>query len=68
MNGLNFNQQYCGSRLPCGLCRITNAPCPYASQSPDVVLCEQDTITTTSGYSGPQCKNDELKGETHKHE
>lgn len=20
----------CGSRLPCGLCMITNQPCPYA--------------------------------------
>ena len=23
----------CGSRLPCGLCLITNKPCPYVMQS-----------------------------------
>lgn len=24
------NKSYCGYRLPCGLCRLTNSPCPYA--------------------------------------
>ena len=23
----------CGSRLPCGLCLITNSPCPFALQA-----------------------------------
>ena len=27
-NANYINTNYCGSRLPCGLCRITNQPCP----------------------------------------
>ena len=26
----------CGSRLPCGLCLITNQPCPYIWQSVEI--------------------------------
>ena len=27
-NANYINTNYCGSRLPCGLCLITNQPCP----------------------------------------
>ena len=26
--GNYYYSSYCGNRLPCGICRITNAPCP----------------------------------------
>lgn len=28
---------YCGHRLPCGYCRIMNAPCPMPYSNPTIV-------------------------------
>lgn len=31
-----FTTRECGSRLPCGLCLITNSPCPYQWQGYEI--------------------------------
>ena len=41
--------QACSSRLPCGLCLITNQACPFFTQHFDVT-CSQTGVTTT--YTG----------------
>ena len=33
------NLQYCWHRLPCGLCCITNQPCPYGGKVRYEVTC-----------------------------
>lgn len=30
---MNYDTQNCFSRLPCGLCRLTNSMCPFAEGS-----------------------------------
>ena len=35
----------CGSRLPCGLCMITNSPCPYMVITPDVTCSTTTKVT-----------------------
>ena len=30
---LTYEPNNCGSRLPCGLCLITNSPCPFVTQT-----------------------------------
>ena len=30
---LTYESNNCGSRLPCGLCLITNSPCPFVVQT-----------------------------------
>lgn len=30
---LTYGSNNCGSRLPCGLCLITNRPCPFVEQT-----------------------------------
>ena len=43
----------CSSRLPCGLCLITNQACPFFTQSFDVTCsmpADANNITTT--YTG----------------
>lgn len=44
--------EYCGSRLPCGLCMITNSPCPYITYKPEITWNYKDFVT---------CKDVELK-------
>ena len=44
INTQNF-REYCGSRLPCGLCMITNSPCPYSIIKPEVTWDYKDYIT-----------------------
>lgn len=39
--------QACGSRLPCGLCLITNQRCPMMPCQPNITWTN-NTITTTS--------------------
>ncbi len=40
---------YCESRLPCGLCRLTNSMCPLWSRCG---LYPNTTITSTDGTGG----------------
>ena len=35
----DLNRQYCYERLPCGLCRRTNTPCPYGGYDKWEVTC-----------------------------
>lgn len=41
------NGQNCGSRLPCGLCLITNHPCPFIVQTVEPYWKYGVTCTTT---------------------
>ena len=47
------NATNCGSRLPCGLCLITNRPCPYLVQTEitwnEVTCGTTGTTTYTTG-------------------
>lgn len=43
---MEYIQTDCGSRLPCGLCLITNKPCPFYCQ----FYYQQ---TTQSNYTTP---------------
>ena len=36
---MNYDTQNCFSRLPCGLCRLTNTMCPFAGGSNYEVTC-----------------------------
>lgn len=36
---MNYDIKNCFSRLPCGLCRLTNAMCPFAEGSNYEVTC-----------------------------
>ena len=42
-------EQYCGNRLPCGICRLTNSQCPKMFW-PITVTCNPcgDAVPTTS--------------------
>ena len=40
----------CGSRLPCGLCLITNSPCPYSNT----------TVTWTSSNSAINTSSNDI--------
>lgn len=64
MDTLNdFQHQFCGSRLPCGLCRLTNQLCPYANTQPNVVLCEQGgTSNVYQPAESPSTANNAVKG------
>lgn len=42
----NINASYCGSRLPCGLCLITNKPCPMMGSAYESWTVNTDTATT----------------------
>ena len=41
-----LNQQYCGQRLPCGICRMTNMQCPMQVQKYEVT-CSMQTGAPT---------------------
>lgn len=41
-----LNQQYCGLRLPCGICRMTNMQCPMQVQKYEVT-CSMQTGAPT---------------------
>lgn len=58
-------QNPCSSRLPCGLCLITNSPCPFVMQTITPiwkVTCGSDSISmkdypntvTTTAYNGEE--------------
>lgn len=51
---INYNANYCGSRLPCGLCLITNSPCPmFPTQiSPTwKITCEGKTDSDSAKWT-----------------
>ena len=43
------NQTNCGSRLQCGLCLITNQPCPFIAQTFEPYWKYGVTCTNTTG-------------------
>lgn len=42
-----INTQYCGLRLPCGICRMTNMQCPMQVQRHEVTCSSQTGATGT---------------------
>lgn len=38
--------QYCGSRLPCGLCLITNQPCPMMPMQWQITCTAKNEVQT----------------------
>ena len=47
---MEYIQTDCGSRLPCGLCLITNKPCPFYCQF-YYQQTTQSNYTTTKDYT-----------------
>ena len=47
----------CGSRLPCGLCLITNRPCPYAMST----LWDTTPVPTWNPYE-VTCETEDKNG------
>ena len=47
---MNYDTQNCFSRLPCGLCRLTNAMCPFAEGSNYEVTCETSPTNVIDKY------------------
>lgn len=45
---LTYESNNCGSRLPCGLCLITNQPCPFMAQQ--IVPTWETTCKTEAHY------------------
>ena len=41
--------KFCASRLPCGLCRLTNAMCPFVSLQPSYISCNDNMYTYGHG-------------------
>lgn len=41
----------CASRLPCGLCRITNAMCPFVSLQPSYISWDNNVYTNGFGQT-----------------
>ena len=76
---MNYDTQNCFSRLPCGLCRLTNAMCPFMkSNTPiydgtaiDTEYRDVPSVTTNTGGDisiYPNCynlKNEEAKSKAH---
>lgn len=48
-----INTQYCGQRLPCGICRMTNMQCPMQVQKYEVT-CSSQTGTTGATHGSAQ--------------
>ena len=48
--------EFCASRLPCGLCRLTNAMCPLMSLRPSYISCD-DTVYTNKYGQTIMCSN-----------
>lgn len=40
------NNQFCGSRLPCGLCMVTQTICPFYARTVEIT-CDTPTVTAT---------------------
>lgn len=57
---------YCYNRLPCGVCRITNSPCPFVAQtitptwrvtcggSVTVKTAEKEDYSATTAWNGEE--------------
>lgn len=43
---INQQYQYCGQRLPCGICRMTNMQCPMQVQRYEVTCSTQTGVPT----------------------
>lgn len=41
-----INSQYCGQRLPCGICRMTMMQCPMQVQKYNEITCSTQTGAT----------------------
>lgn len=54
-------QTECGSRLPCGLCLITNQACPFFTQTfePSCTVLNGNEITTSAVGSDSTCRTTE---------
>ena len=47
----NEYSEFCASRLPCGLCRLTNAVCPFVSLQPSYISCDDTVYTNEFGQT-----------------
>lgn len=41
----------CARRLPCGLCQLTNAMCPFVSLQPSCISCDDTVYTNEFGQT-----------------
>lgn len=64
---MNTYNQQCSSRLPCGLCLITNQPCPYFArtywtgpyyQNPPYTTTTEMEITTNQEFTREDEQNE----------
>ena len=44
--------EYCFDRLPCGLCRRTNMPCPYYTNTMQITCEKTNDLPYTINYCG----------------
>jgi len=47
---MNYDTQNCFSRLPCGLCRLTNAMCPFAGGGNYEITCGTSPTNAIDKY------------------
>lgn len=46
-----YSSKPCASRLPCGLCRLTNAMCPFVSLQPSYISWDNNVYTNGLGQT-----------------